>query len=221
MEQKNTRENTEMSEVINSTELFIEQNKKKIIIVVVAALVVVLAIFGLRKMSQNRNEKAGAEMFAAEQYFNQGDYKQALEGNTTHAGLAEVAKKYGSTKSGNRAKYLAAYCSLELGNYADAAKYAKSAKLKDQIAKVNAVILNGDAEMELGNTSKAISLYEKAAKMDDNFITTPAALRKAAEAYLLEGNKAKAKELAEKVKDYPESAEYNTIDKLIGLCEAE
>ena len=32
MEQKNTRENTEMSEVINSTELFIEQNKKKIII---------------------------------------------------------------------------------------------------------------------------------------------------------------------------------------------
>ncbi|MCQ2300410.1 MAG: tetratricopeptide repeat protein [Bacteroidales bacterium] len=210
-----------MSEVINSTELFIEQNKKKIIIVVVAVLVVVLAIFGLRKMSQNRNEKANAEMYAAEQYFTQGDYKQALEGNTNHAGLAEVAKKYGSTKAGNRAKYLAAYCNLELGNYADAVKYAKSAKLKDQITKINVVILNGDAEMELGNTSKAISLYEKAAKMDDNFITTPAALRKAAEAYLLEGNKAKAKELAEKVKDYPESAEYNTIDKLIGLCEAE
>ena len=78
MEQNNTRENTEMGEVISTTEAFIEKNKKLLIIVIVAAIALALVIFGVVKMAQNRNLKANQEMFAAEQYFAQGDFEKAL-----------------------------------------------------------------------------------------------------------------------------------------------
>ncbi|MCR5424549.1 MAG: tetratricopeptide repeat protein [Bacteroidales bacterium] len=221
MEQKNTRENTEMGDVIQNAELFIEQNQKKIIIIVAAIIVVVIGIFGLRKVSQNRNAKANAEMFAAEQWFAQDEYQTALDGNTVHAGFAEVAKKYGRTKAGNRAKYCAGICQMNLGNYNEALKYFNSYKGKDQITSVEAIILQGDAELELGNNGRALKNYLKAAKKSDNFITAPAALFKAGMVYYMEGNNAKAKECFEQIKTkYPESTEYSTIDKYIGITEA-
>ena len=79
----------------------------------------------------------------------------------------------------------------------------------------------GDAEMELGNTDKAISLYLKAAKANDNYITSPSAYFKAGLAYLVLGNNAEALNCFNAVKqNYPESTEWQEIDKYIGLAEA-
>ena len=52
---------------------------------------------------------------------------------------------------------------------------------------------------ETGISQKAISFYEKAAKMEDNIVTTPYALFKAAFAYQMEGNNEAAAKLYKEI----------------------
>lgn len=222
MEKQIEEKNTEMGSVITRSEEFIQKNQKTIIICVVAILVVVLAIFGLRKWYfQPRETRAAEEMFAAEQWFAQGDYEKALNGDDTYRGFLSVIDNYGSTKAGNLAKYYAGIANLRLGNYDEASKWLGKYSGKDLFTKSLAIMAEGDAEMELGNTDKAISLYVKAANADDNYITAPTAWFKAGLGYLVTGDKAKAVDCFKTVKqNYPESSEWQEIDKYLGLAEA-
>ena len=221
MEKQIEDKNTEMGSVITRSEEFIEKNQKTIIIVIVAILVVILAIFGLRKWYfQPRETRAAEEMFAAEQWFAQGDFDKALNGDDTYRGFLGVIDNYKCTKAGNLAKYYAGIANLRLGNYDEAIKWLGKYKGKDTFTKPLATMAQGDAEMELDNTDKAVSLYLKAANMEDNYITTPTALFKAGMGYMMNGDKAKALDCFQKVKkNYPEATEYQEIDKYIALAE--
>ena len=221
MEKQIEDKNTEMGNVITRSEEFIEKNQKTILIVIVAILVVILAIFGLRKWYfQPRENRAAEEMFAAEQWFAQGDFEKALNGDDTFRGFLGVIDNYGSTKAGNLAKYYAGISNLRLGNYDEAIKWLGKYKGKDTFTKPLAEMAKGDAEMELGNTEKAVNLYLKAAKMENNYITTPSALFKAGMGYLMLDNKAKALDCFQQVKkNYPEATEWQEIDKYIALAE--
>jgi len=221
MEKKIEEKNTEMGSVITRSEEFIQKNQKTIIICVVAILVVVLAIFGLRKWYfQPREVRAAEEMFAAEQWFAQGDYETALNGDDTFRGFLGVIDNYGCTKAGNLAKYYAGIANLRMGNYDEAAKWLGKYSGKDMFTAPLAVMAEGDAEMELGNTDKAVSLYLKAAKMNDNYITSPSAWFKAGLGYMVMGDNGKALECFKTVKqNYPEASEWQEIDKYIGLVE--
>lgn len=222
MEQKNTRENTEMSEVISTTEAFIEKNKKLLIGVTVGAIIVALAIFGIINWSKNRNEKANAASFGAEQYFAQGQWQLALDGDEKHIGLLDVIDKYGCTKTGNRAKYDAGVCYLNLGQFDKAIDYLKDYKGKDAVTGILAEAMIGDAEAELGHNDEALRHYEKAYKMDtENKLTAPSICFKAGEMCRAKGDNAKALEYYKIVKNFPTSPEYNTIDTYIGVVEAE
>lgn len=221
MEKQIEDKNTEMGSVITRSEEFIEKNQKTIIIVIVAILVVILAIFGLRKWYfQPRENRAAEEMFAAEQWFAQGDFDKALNGDNTFRGFLGVIDNYNGTKAGNLAKYYAGISNLRLGNYDEAIKWLGKYKGKDTFTKPLAEMAKGDAEMELGNTEKAVNLYLKAAKMENNYITTPTALFKAGMGYLMLDDKAKALDCFQQVKkNYPEATEWQEIDKYIALAE--
>ncbi len=222
MEKQIEEKNTEMGSVITRSEEFIQNNQKTIIICVVAILVVVLAVFGLRKWYfQPREVRAAEEMYAAEQWFAQGDYEKALNGDDSFRGFLGVIDSYGCTKAGNLAKYYAGMANLRMGNYEEAAKWLGKYSGKDLFTAPLAVMAEGDAEMELGNTEKAVNLYLKAAKMNDNYITSPSAWFKAGLGYLVMGDNDKALECFQTVKqNYPESTEWQEIDKYIGLAEA-
>ena len=217
MEQENQVKNTAAEEFGGELMAFVEKNKKTIIYVVIALLVVILAIFGVRRfVMQPREAKANEALFAAEQYFASGQYELALNGNEKHDGFLAVADRYGRTKAGRRARYSAGLCYLQTGKYEQAAEQLRGYKGKDTFTPVLALIAQGDAECEMGHNDKALSCYEKAAKMDDNFITTPFALFKAGMIYIMDGQGAKAKEAFMKIKSrYPESTEYREIDKYI------
>ena len=221
MEKQIEEKNTEMGSVITRSEEFIQKNQKTIIICIVAVLVVVLAVFGLRKWYfQPREVRAAEEMFAAEQWFAQGDYEKALNGDDTFRGFLSVIDNYGSTKAGNLAKYYAGIANLRMGNYDEATKWLGKYSGKDTFTKPLAIMAQGDAEMELGNTDKAVSLYVKAAKADDNYITAPTAWFKAGLGYLVLGNNNEALNCFNTVKhNYPESTEWQDIDKYIGIAE--
>jgi tetratricopeptide (TPR) repeat protein len=222
MEKKIEDKNTEMGNVITRSEEFIEKNQKTLIICIVAVIVVVLAIFGLNKWYfQPREVRAAEEMFAAEQWFAQGDFDKALNGDDTFRGFLSVADSYGSTKAGKLARYYAGATYLQQGNYDEAINWLKKYNGKDAFTRPLAEMMLGDAYMEKGETATAAKYYVSAAGMSDNDVTTPTALFKAGMAYMQLGDNAKAADCFDKIKkQYPTSTEYQEIDKYIAIAEA-
>lgn len=221
MKENTEQKNVEIADVISKTEVFVRENQKKIFGVITAIVVVILGYFALQKYYfEPRELQAAEEMFAAENWFGQDSLQLALTGNAKYMGFEGIIDEYGSTKSGRLAKYYAGVASLRLGKYQEAIDYLSSYNGKDTFTKVLAVIGTADAYMEQGNTKEAISLYEKAAKMEDNFVTAPFAMFKAAFAYQMEGNSEKAAQLFKEIKTkYPQSVESRTADKYIALAE--
>ena len=222
MEKQIEEKNTEMANVITRSEEFIQKNQKTLIIIVAAILVVVLAIFGLRKwVFQPREVRAAEEMFAAEQWFAQGDFEKALNGDDTFRGFLSVIDNYNCTKAGKLAKYYAGASYLHIGNYDEAIHWLKKYKGNDTFTRPLAEMMLGDALIEQGNTKEAVNHYKKAAAMNSNYITSPTALFKAGMAYLMLDDNANALDCFQQVKkNYPESTEWTEIDKYIALAEA-
>lgn len=224
MKEQLEEKNTEMGNVITRTEEFIQKNQKVIIGVVVAILLVALAIFGYYKWyKQPRETRAASELFAAEQYFLNGEYQKALEGDDTHRGLLSIIDSYGSTKAGNLAKYYAGVANLQLGNYAEADKWLGKYNGKDLFTKAIAVMGQADALMEQGKTADAAKKYVDAAKAGDNAVTAPAALFKAGVAYIMLGDNKKAADCLKQIRSkYPESTEAQSpdTDKMLAVAEA-
>lgn len=212
----------ETNDLITKGQAFFEKNGKLLIIIVCAILVVLVAIFGLRRWYfQPREVEASEQMYAAEQWFGQGNYELALNGNDAHLGFAAMIDEYGGTKAANLAKYYAGISSLRLGNYDDAIEYLGKYKAKDTFSKPMAMMAIGDAEMEKGDTESAINHYLKAANAEDNFVTAPTALFKAGLGYIMLGKGKEAADCLKQIKTkYPESTEWNEVDKYIAYAEA-
>ena len=221
MKEQNEEKNLEVSDVITATGAYIEKNKKALITVVGIVIVIALGIWAYFGLYMNpRQTQASEEMFAAEQWFGNGEYEQALNGNETYLGFLQVIDQYGNTRAGNLAKYYAGVCELNLGKYDDAISHLKSYKGKDTFTGAEAEMLIGDAYAESGNASEAASYYEKAAKASDNFITAPAALWKAGMMYLKLDKSKEALKCFKTIKDvYTQSSEWIDIDKYIALAE--
>ena len=226
MANENVKKNEERLESIESTlgktEMFIENNKKTISVIVIALVIVVLAIFGIKKYYiEPRNEEAMAQMFRAEQFFANDDYATALNGDGNNAGFMDIINNYGSTKSGNLAKYYAGICYLNLGDFDNAIKYLGEYKGKDEMVKPLAMGAMGDAYLELDNPAEAAKCYEKAALNPKNTFTTPMMLMKAGYSYEMVENYQKALEMYTIIqKEYPTSNEGFNIEKNIAYVEA-
>lgn len=206
-------------------EHFFEKNAKIVYGVLLAIIVLVVGYFLLLKPTmQKREANAAAQAFKAQYWFDQDNYELALNGSDSldFEGFASIASSYSFTKTKNLAKYCAGICELNMGNYQEALKYFKSYHAKDVFTKSQVKMLCGDAEMELGATDKAIAYYMQAAKVgNNNSAVAPAALQKAGQANLLQGNAEAALACFQTIKsDYPDATEWSTIDKYIGLAEA-
>ena len=222
MKENNEEKNLEVGGIITKTEQYIEKNKKIIIIVACAIVVVILGIWAYRSwVAQPREVRASEDMFAAEQWFNEGDFEKALNGNDEFMGFNAVIDEYGCTKAANLAKYYASICELNLGNYDQAIDRLKSYKGKDLFTGALAQMLIGDAYAEKGNPAEAVKYYQKAADNSaDNYAVAPVALWKAGMMYLQQDNKQAAHKAFQTIKDnYPESPEWNEVDKYLALAE--
>ena len=221
MKEQLEEKNTEMTNVINRTEEFIQKNQKKIIIIAVAIIAVALIIFCYFKFYKAPRENRAAEAsFYAENYFANGDYQTALDGDGTNPGFLSVIDNYGSTKAGKLAKLYAGIANLRLEKYPEAAKFFSAYSGKDLYTKPLALMCEADALAEQQKFDEAAKLYIKAAETNENELTSPAALLKAGLCYLGTDN-AKAIELLKKVKTlYPFSTEAPEVDKYLGLAEA-
>ena len=208
---------TEVESALTRTEQFLEKNQKLLSIVIGAIVLVAVGYLALNKFYiEPRVKNAQDQMFQAQNYFEKDSFNLALNGDGANSGFLDIIDDYGSTDPGNLAKYYAGICYLHIGQFEKAIDYLKKFDTDDALLGPIAVGAQGDAQLELGKTDKALDLYTEAYKMNDNDLTAPIYMLKAGE--LLENNN-KAEEalkIYETIKEkFPESNEGRNIDKYI------
>ncbi len=172
-------------------------------------------------ISQPREKAAQTAMFKAEYYFEKDSLNLALNGDGESNGFLDIIDDYGSTKSGNLARYYAGVCYLNQGEFQKAIDMLKKFDSDDVIVGGMALGALGDAYMSLNNSSKAVDYYLEAADHNPNDFVSPAFMLKAGWAYETMGKWDDAKAIYEKIKkEFPQSREARDIDRYIARAKA-
>jgi tetratricopeptide (TPR) repeat protein len=187
MSKKEENKHDELENVQNaltSTEAFIEKYQKQILFAVGAVVLIVLAILAFRNFYLEPREVAAQnEMYKSQASFATDSFKIALEGDNKGAiGFKEIVSEYGITASGKLAAAYAGICYYKMGQYEDAVKYLSQYDGDDTYFSASVIGLTGDCYVELNETSKALSYFEKAADLK-NEVMSPIYLKKAGLVY--------------------------------------
>lgn len=207
----------EVESVLSRTERYIEDNQKPLTVIILALVVIVIVFMGYKRFIVIPAEKeAQSQMFTAERYFEQDSFNLALYGDGNNLGMLDIIDDYGITKSSELAHYYAGISFLNLGEFELAIEQLEKFSSDDQMIILIAKGAIGDAYLELGEPSKAITYYEKAATIEDNAFINPFYLMKAGLVYESQEEFQKALDTYQKIKDnYPESQEGQKIEKYI------
>jgi tetratricopeptide (TPR) repeat protein len=211
----------ELESALTKTEQFIEENQKPITYAVGLIILVVIAYLGVTRFYiQPREKEAQSQIFMAENYFEQDSFNLAINGDGNYLGFLDIIDDYKMTKSANLAKYYTGISYLHLGQYDDALDYLNGFKTKDMLLGPIAEGAKGDARLELGDNQGALRHYRKAFSMNENELTTPVYMMKAARLLesmdRLEDALAIYREIKEK---FPESNEGQNVDRYIARVE--
>lgn len=223
---KKTEEHNEpivdVQEVYSKTEHFIEDNKKRLSMAVLAIIVVVGGYLGYKKLIIAPMElEAQSAMFMAEKYFEQDSLQLAINGDGTNYGFIDIVDEYSGTKAANLSHYYLGICYRNTGDYEGAIEELNSFSSDDVMISAVAIGAIGDCYMELNDVEKAVSYYEKAAKHNENNLTSPIFLFKAGMAYEDLQDFAAAEQKYTQIKsDFPDSRESQSVDKYLARVEA-
>lgn len=230
-------EQVDASELVEKAKGFWAAYSKKIMIVGSAIIVLAGAYIGYKYLVTIPNQKAADEqIFMAEKMFgamaSQSNYNKdtvniVLNGDKANGvtGLLKIASKYGSTPSGNRAKYMIGACYLNIGQFDKAVSFLKEfdGNGADQVQS-KAYILLGHAYAEQKKNSEALEYYTKAGNingLDDGMASE--ALYIAGRFAEANGKSKEAIDLFSKLKEkYPTSQHVNAgeVDKYLALLGA-
>ena len=207
----------ELESALTKTERFIEENQKPITYVIVALVVVVIAYLGFTRFYlQPRQDEALSQMFMAENYFERDSFNLAINGDGNYLGFLDIIDDYKMTKAANLAKYYTGISYLHLGEYENALDYLNDFNSKDLLLGPIAEGAKGDASLELGETDAALKHYRNAYKMNDNELTSPVYMMKAAKVLESIENIEDALALFQELKEkYPQTVEGQEADKYI------
>jgi len=207
----------EVESALTKTEQFLESNQKLISIVIGAIVVVAVGYLGLNKFYlEPRTENAQDQMFMAQNYFEKDSFNLALNGDGNNLGFLDIIDDFGSTDAGNLANYYAGVSYLHMGQFDKAIEHLKKFDTDDALLGPISLGAQGDAQLELGKTEKALDLYTEAYKMNENILTAPIYMLKAAQILESTNKTADALKIYEAIKlKFPESNEGRNIDKYI------
>jgi tetratricopeptide (TPR) repeat protein len=211
----------EIESALTRTERFIEENQKIITYVIGGIVLVVVAYLGITRFYIHPQQKeAQSQMFMAENYFERDSFNLALNGDGNYLGFLDIIDNYGVSNAANLAKYYSGISYLKLGQFEEAINYLKKFKTDDLLLGPVKEGALGDAYTELGDQNKALSHYQSAYSMNNNELTKPVFMQKAA--YTLEalGKFDDALKLYKEIKsEFPNSTEGRNADKYIALLE--
>ena len=217
-EKKELDELDKVNAALSSSEQFIQQYQKPILLGLLAIVIIVSAIIGVRHFYVlPRENKAQAEMYKGVFYFEKDSFQLALQGNEADfIGFKAIADEYSSTKAGNLAAAYSGLSLYNLGKYDEAITYLKNFDADEEFISPAIIGTIGDCYVNMDKYEEGVGYFERAAKKADNDMLSPIYLKKAATVYEKLGNKKKALEMYQKIKDsQPKSMSNQDIEKYI------
>jgi tetratricopeptide (TPR) repeat protein len=221
MTKKTKNEDPENLQKIESSltkaEQYIEENQKKLTYII-GGLVIIIALFFVYKnrIVEPKNTKAVEAIWGAERFFEIDSFHIALYGNENVIGFLDVVDTYGSTKSGNLARYYAGVCYLRMGENDNAIKLMRAFKPEENLLAQMKENVLGDAHSNNGNYKEAAGFYERAADISSSDEFSPLFLLKAGQCYEKIGDTKRALDVYNRIKDtYAHTEQGKDIDKYI------
>lgn len=217
-----TKEELELDpliETIGKVTSFYQTNKTAVLSIVVGIVVITGSIIGYSFYASSQEETAQNLLASAEQYYTNGEYDKALNGDDIDLtlGMVQIAANYSGTDAGNLATYYASVSHFKLGQFEEALGYIQNYDIPSGILGVSTLSYHANLLVELGEYQEAGAKYERAANWDVNDSTTPYNLLQAAKAYSKAGDQAKALSLVENIIDeYPTSVQLGDAQRLKG-----
>ncbi|MDZ7773718.1 MAG: tetratricopeptide repeat protein [Balneolaceae bacterium] len=227
MSKRLTKEQLESDPLADSYEkvqYFYQQNKAAVIGGIIAFLLIVGGGVGYYFYHQSQERQAANLMTNAETAFLQGNYQVALTGSEAQftVGFEQIINNYGGTDAGNLARYYAAVCHFNMGNYQQALSNIQRFEVPEGIMGVSPLSFHAVILTELGNHSEAADIYVRAAEWEVNSSTTPYNYMEAAHAYRDAGNTEQARRYAQMIIDeYPESSQVAQAERFLGMLAAD
>ncbi len=218
-----------LDESASRSEQWVSKNQNYILGTIAAIAVVVLGYLAYNQfILEPKSVEANNELYYPQQYFEQAQqnpeikdslFLLALNGAEGKYGLLDIIDEYKGTKAANIATYAAGMSYLNLQQYDKAIDYLEQYSPAEELPGALAIGGIGDAFMQLGQPSDALSYYEKALNFDDNEFTTPRYLYKSGVTAMEIEDYAKALQHFQRIKDdYPNASEAASIDALIGMA---
>lgn len=207
-----------LEEALSRSEAFF-QNNKNTIFTVLTAIVILIAggMLYKSKVVIPRENKASEYLFPGENYFRNGEYQLALEGDAyDYLGFIEIADNYSSTKAGNLAKAYAGICFAKLDSFDIAIDYLSKFKGKDQMVTPAVLGTLADCFASTNQPSKAAETFVKAAKKADNNLLSPYYLFQAGLLYEAMEKSSQAIDMYNRIKkEYPGSIQALDAEKYL------
>jgi tetratricopeptide (TPR) repeat protein len=199
---------------------FWEVYQKQILYGIGGIAAVLLLWWGYKNLIvEPKQKEAVAAMWKAEMMFEKDSFNLALNNPGVDAqGFLSIIDNFGGTPAGNSAKYYAAVCYLQTGDFDNAIKYMEDYDGKGELLSTMKYGILGDCYSEKQDFSKALSMYEKAISAGDNETLVPIYLKKLGMLNEKQGDKAAALKAYERIRrDYPNpaSADWRDIEKYI------
>lgn len=196
----------------------IKKHQTRLFIVGVTTIAASIGVFFYKNNETHSEKEAQTEMIQAVRLFENENFLEAINGNTSTIGLIEVVKKYSKTKAANLANFYIGISYLNLGEYNNCIESLKKVSFNDYIMQARAFSLIADAYSEQEDYKNAIYFYEKAANTKPNKTASPTYLEKAAIAYELNEDKDGAlkcyETILEKYPNYESSTVIKNIERL-------
>ena len=217
MSKKETEKAILADEVLGKSEAFVIEHKNKFITIFVAIIAIVAGYLAYSTfVAEPREEEAAKAIFKAEQYFVNGDFETALNGDGINAGFLQVIDENGGTDVANMAYAYAGLCYVQQQNYDEAINYLEKYNGSDRIVSPMVKYALGNCYAYKENIDKAIKLVLAAADEAENITVTPKCLFDAAAMYEKQGKADKALELYNRIKnEYPQAPEAANIERFI------
>ncbi|MFS4456658.1 tetratricopeptide repeat protein [Maribacter sp. 2304DJ31-5] len=220
-----------LDESASKTEEWVSRNQNYILGVIGVIAIGVLGYLAFNQFVQKPKEtNAANEMYYPQQYFDQALtsatakdslFTLALEGAEGKYGFLDIIDEYKGTKAANLANYSAGMAYLNMNKYQEAIDYLEDFKSDDDVLGALAKGGLGDAFVQLDQASDALGYYEAAIAHSTNEYTTPKFLHKAGITALEMGNKEKALDYFQRIKDeFSTSDAGKTIDAFIGMAKS-
>ena len=187
----------------------------------IGVLVLGVGIVSYLFIQGTRNDQAVEHLGGISFYYEQGEYRTALDGSGESLGFIDIIDQYGSTTAGNAARFYAADAAFRLGEYDQAMVWFEDYKGSGDMLEASA--LEGQAAIHEMRESyeDAGVLYERAASVHEHALRSPEYLKKAARAYAKGDEYAKAEAaLLRIVEDYPDSDAAVDLDFHLGFVRA-